>query len=94
MKQKKSVSRYFFFCRTGDIWQKFYRNGPWVVPYVAYKFCPNRGNQNIKFAKKYSRIFSSEAIMGTEPNIQVIFISLASTKILFLVAIARVLSSL
>ena len=52
-------------------WQKFYRNVPWVVLYQSYKFCPNRwiwlgchGNRNTKFAKKYSKIFSSEAIRG------------------------------
>ena len=25
-----------------DIWQKFYRNVPWVVLYQTYEFCPNR----------------------------------------------------
>ena len=52
LKWKKVKVGIIFFYRTGDIWQKFYRNVPWVVPYVAYKFCPNCGNQNIKFAKK------------------------------------------
>ena len=32
----------FYCCLTADIWQKFYRNVPWVVLYETYEFCPNR----------------------------------------------------
>ena len=49
------------------------------------------GNQNIRFAKKYSVIFSSIGISGMKLKLQEMFITLASTKITFFVAIAYVL---
>ena len=48
-------------------WQKCYRNVPWVVLYETYEFCANHWIWLVamaKFANKYSKIISSEAIRG------------------------------
>ena len=46
------------------------------------------GNQKSEFAKKYSKINSSEAIWGRKLKLCSIFITLASTKVLFFAAVA------
>ena len=52
---------------TADILQKFYRNVPCVVFYQHMNFVQTAefdGNRKAKFAKKISKIISSEAIRG------------------------------
>ena len=52
------------------LWQTFYRNIPWVVPYQTYRFCPNlwiwlviMATKRLNFRKIFKCI-SSEAIIG------------------------------
>ena len=51
-------------------------------------------NRKYKFSKKYSKIISSEVIRGIKLKLFRIFITLASTKIMFFIAVAHVLSLL
>ena len=57
-----------FFYLTSDILTKVLQKWSLSSFSVTYEFCPILigcpGNLNIKFAKKYSKIFSSEAIRG------------------------------
>ena len=61
-----------------------------LLIHPSLKLIGCHSNRNAKFAKKYSKINSSEAIRGMKLKLCVeMFITLASTKILFFIAIAR-----
>ena len=83
-----------YCCLTADIWQKFYRNVPWVVLYETYEFCPNRwiwlvamvtGRLNLQ--KNIQKSSPQKPLGGWSWNSVEMFITLASTRNMFFVAV-------
>ena len=72
-------------------WQKIYRNIPWVVLYQKYNFCPNlwtwlvaTATESLNLRKNIQKSSLSEVIRGQSWNFAEMFITLASTKMAFL----------
>ena len=79
------------------VWQTFYRNVPWVVLYQPYEFCPNRWIWLVAMATETLNLRKNIEKSPQKPsggwswNFVEMFITLASTKFLFFIAVTLVL---
>ena len=93
----KSESRplFLYHCRYFD---KSFRDVPWVVLYQTYEFCPYHGIWLVAMATKRINSRKNHLLRshkGDEADTSAeMFITLASTKTMFFIAIAHVLSLL